>query len=76
MYTVHGLVSWSATSSYASLLSNKSICFSENEDLILEGKFSPKDVHKQCAISFSTPVFPDQMLDRDIYVSKSILIYQ
>ena len=40
--------------------------FSDNETQIPKGNFSPKDIHRQCAIRFRTPPFPDQKITENI----------
>ena len=40
----------------------------------LKGHFTPGDVHKQCAISFISPPYPDQKIVEDVNVSKTYKI--
>lgn len=40
--------------------------FSDNETQILKGDVSPNDIHRQCAIRFRTPQFPDQDITENI----------
>ena len=37
----------------------------------LKGHFTPGDVHKQCAISFISPPYPDQKIVEDVNVSQN-----
>ena len=37
----------------------------------LKGHFTPGDVHKQCAISFISPPYPDQKIVEDVKVSQN-----
>jgi hypothetical protein len=43
-------------------------CNYNNKEYLLEGNFGPNNVHKQHAISFTTPIFPDQSITQEIHV--------
>lgn len=42
-------------------------CNYNNKDYLLEGNFGPNNVHKQHAISFTTPILPDQSITQEIH---------
>merc|ERR1719219_1942792 len=43
------------------------------ETKTFKAPFKPSDVHEQCGISFRTPPFPDQFLNKQILVSTQFL---
>ena len=50
------------------------ILVSDAQIQTLKGHFTPGDVHKQCAISFISPPYPDQKIVEDVNVSKTYKI--
>ena len=52
------------------ILKNLTLNFSDDLKTVLVKHIGASEIHKQCAISFSTPMFPDQKITQEIQVKK------